>query len=147
MLCMPQTSVFASRFAVISWAALSFASAIVFWTCAWPATTVGQEEKAAGQLRHVVLFKFKAEVSKEQVQEVIDAFAALPKKIDTIKGFEWGTDVSVEGKAEGFTHCFVVTFADAKGRDAYLPHAAHKDFVKIAGPRIEKVLVFDYTVR
>ena len=97
-----------------------------------------------GQLRHVVLFKFKPEVTKEQVQEVVDAFAELPKKIKQIKGYEAGTDVSVEGKSEGFTHGFVVTFSDEKGREIYLPHAAHKEFVGLVGPRIEKVLVFDY---
>ncbi len=106
--------------------------------------TATGEEKAAAPLRHVVLFKFKETVSKEQVAEVVAAFGALPGKIDTIRGFEWGTDVSTEMKADGFTHCFVVTFADAKGRDAYLPHAAHAEFVKLVGPRIEKVLVLDY---
>ena len=30
------------------------------------------------------------------------AFAALPSKIDTIKGFEWGTNVSPENLAQGF---------------------------------------------
>lgn len=98
-------------------------------------------------LRHVVLFKFKADVTPEQVKEVEEAFRNLPKKIDTIKGFEWGTDVSVEGKSEGFTHCFVVTFADAKGRETYLPHEAHKEFVGLVGPRIEKVLVVDFWVK
>lgn len=98
----------------------------------------------AGKLRHVVLFKFKADATQAQVQEVVDAFAALPGKIPEIKGFEWGTDVSVEGKAEGFTHGFVVTFADAKGREVYLPHPAHQAFVKIVGPVLDKVLVFDY---
>ena len=73
-----------------------------------------------------------------------DAFAALPKKIDAIKDFEWGTDVSVENKSAGFTHCFIVTFADEKGREVYLPHPAHKDFVKIVGPVLEDVLVVDY---
>jgi Stress responsive A/B Barrel Domain len=102
------------------------------------------EDKPAARLRHIVLFKFKPDVTKAQVQEVVDAFAALPKKIDTIAGFEWGTDVSVEMKSEGFTHCFVVSFQDAKARDAYLPHAAHQEFVKLVGPRIEKVLVFDF---
>lgn len=96
------------------------------------------------RLRHVVLFQFKSTSSPEQVQEVIDAFAALPKKIDAIADFEWGTDVSVENKADGFTHGFVVTFKSKEGRDSYLPHAEHKKFVELAGPRIEKVLVFDY---
>lgn len=99
---------------------------------------------AKKMLRHVVLFKFKADTTPEQLKQITDTFAALPGKIDTIKGFEWGTDVSVENKAEGFTHCFLVTFEDEKGREVYLPHVEHKAFVAIAGPRIEKVLVFDY---
>lgn len=95
-------------------------------------------------LRHVVLFKFKADVSEEQIKEVVDAFSALPDKIDTIVDYEHGTDVSVENKAAGFTHGFVVSFDDEKGRDVYLPHAAHQEFVKLVGPRLEDVLVFDY---
>jgi stress responsive alpha/beta barrel protein len=110
-----------------------------------PSSPAADEDKPAALLRHVVLFKFKPEVTKPQVQEVVDAFAALPKKIDTIVAFEWGTDVSVEMKSEGFTHCFVVSFKDAKARDEYLPHAAHGEFVKLVGPRIEKVLVFDFS--
>ncbi len=101
-------------------------------------------EKNEKMLRHVVLFKFKAEVTPAQVQEVADAFAALPKKIDVIKDFEWGTENSPEGLAAGFTHGFLVTFADEKGREIYLPHPAHEEFKKLVGPRIEKVLVFDY---
>jgi hypothetical protein len=102
-------------------------------------------EKAGEKLlRHVVLFKFKKEVTAAQVQEVVDAFRALPSKIDAIHSFEHGTDVSVENKAAGFTHGFLVTFRDEKGRDVYLPHPAHQDFVKLVGPRLENVLVFDY---
>jgi hypothetical protein len=95
-------------------------------------------------LRHVVLFKFKDSSTPQDIKQIVAAFRALPGKIDTIKDFEWGTDVSVENKAQGFTHCFFVTFDDAQGRDAYLPHPAHKDFVNLAVPHIDKVLVFDY---
>ncbi len=103
------------------------------------------EEKKPGKvLRHVVLFKFKDDATKEQIQEVVDAFAALPKKIKAIEDFEWGTDVSVENKAKGFTHGFIVTFADTDGRDTYLPHPAHKEFGKLVGPRVADVLVFDF---
>lgn len=102
------------------------------------------EEKPAKTLRHIVLYKFKDELKPQQVQEVIDAFAALPKKIDTVVGFEHGTNVSPEGKSEGLTHCFVVSFRDEKGRDAYLVHPAHLEYVKLAKERREKVVVFDY---
>jgi len=83
------------------------------------------ESKAAKVLRHVVLFKFKEDLGEAKVNEVVKAFAALEGKIDQISDFEWGTDVSVENKADGFTHGFVVTFASEKGRDEYLPHPAH----------------------
>jgi len=95
-------------------------------------------------LRHVVLFKFKSELTPAEVQEVVTAFASLKGKIDLIEDFEWGTDISVENLAQGFTHCFVGTFRDTASRDAYLPHPAHAEFVKLAGPRIDKVLVVDY---
>jgi hypothetical protein len=95
-------------------------------------------------LRHVVLFKFKKSATEEQVQKVVDAFAGLPEKIDAICEFEMGTDVSVENKAKGFTHCFLVTFRDEKGREAYLPHPAHQALVKLVVPIIEDVLVIDY---
>ncbi len=97
------------------------------------------------QLRHVVLFRFKDSTTDDQVAEIVNAFAALPSKIDSIIDFEHGTDISTENRAQGFTHCFVVTFADAAGRDAYLPHAAHQDFTTLIDGKVDKVLVFDYT--
>lgn len=100
--------------------------------------------KSTKKLRHFVLFKFKDDAKPEAVQAVVDAFGALPSKIDVITEFEMGTDVSVEMKADGFTHGFLVTFADEKGREIYLPHPAHQEFVKLVGPVIDKVLVFDY---
>ncbi|HEY2410620.1 MAG TPA: Dabb family protein [Pirellulaceae bacterium] len=105
---------------------------------------VAQEQAPGGALRHVVLFKFKPEATKEQIDEIVAGFQQLPKKIEGITAFEWGTNNSPEGLNEGFTHCFVVSFNDAKSRDAYLPHQAHQDFVAILLPRLEKVLVVDY---
>ncbi|MFP6770719.1 MAG: Dabb family protein [Planctomycetaceae bacterium] len=105
---------------------------------------LGVSGTGSRRLRHVVMFKFKPGVNGKQVQEVVRAFAALPQKIEAIVGFEHGIDVSVENKHKGLTHGFVVTFRDEKGRDAYLPHPAHQEFVKLVGPRVDDVLVFDY---
>lgn len=109
--------------------------------------TVMAQKEDAPLLRHVVMFKFKDSVSDEEIREVERAFAALPGKIDAIADFEWGTDISVEGKAKGFTHCFFVSFRDKEGRAEYLPHPAHQEFVKLVGPRIDDVLVVDYFAR
>ncbi len=105
-----------------------------------------QGENAEDQkvLRHIVLYKFKDGLPAADLQEVIDTFAALPLKIDAIVGFEHGTNVSPEGKSEGLTHVFVVSFRDEAGRDAYLKHPAHLAYVDVVKNRREKVVVFDY---
>ncbi len=108
------------------------------------AVPVSAKDEPGNVLRHVVMYKFKEGISPQQLQEVVDAFAGLPKKVDTIVGFEKGTNVSVENKSEGFTHIFVVTFKDEAGRDAYLKHPAHDDYVKVVKDRREKAIVFDY---
>jgi hypothetical protein len=102
------------------------------------------DEKSEKVLRHIVLYKFRDDISKAQVQEVIDAFSGLPRKIDAIIDFEHGENVSPEGKSEGLTYAFVVTFRDEKGRDAYLKHPAHDAYVQVVKDKREKVVVFDY---
>lgn len=102
------------------------------------------KKAAASVLRHVVLFKFKDTSTPEQIKEVENAFSALKGKINTIIDYEWGTNVSPENLAQGFTHCFLVSFKDAAGRDFYLPHSAHKEFGKILGPHLDKALVVDF---
>ena len=98
-------------------------------------------------LRHVVLFQFKDGTPEDKVREIEDAFRVLPTKIDIIKDFEWGTDVSVEGKAGGFTHCFFVTFVSEADRDGYLPHPDHTAFGVLLRPHLKNVLVVDYWQR
>lgn len=96
------------------------------------------------QLQHVVLFKFKTEATPAKVQEIIDAFNALPSKITEIKGYQWGTNNSPEKHDKGLTHAFILTFDSAKDRDTYLVHPAHKDFGKIVGPWLADVTVVDF---
>ncbi|MGB7346029.1 MAG: Dabb family protein [Pirellulaceae bacterium] len=95
-------------------------------------------------LRHAVFFKFKAESSEADVKGVADAFAALPTKVPEIIDFQWGKNNSPEGLDDGFTHCFLLTFADEKGREVYLPHAAHKAFGDVLRPHMDDVFVIDY---
>jgi hypothetical protein len=109
-------------------------------------TVASNAQSAPGEklLRHVVLFKFKEGTTPQQIKQVEDAFRALPSKINLIKGFEWGTNVSPENLAQGYTHCFFLTFSSAADRDAYLVDPAHKDFGKLLGPYLDKVTVIDF---
>ncbi|MCL2330164.1 MAG: Dabb family protein [Phycisphaerae bacterium] len=95
-------------------------------------------------LKHIVLFKFQPTATPEQIKSVVDGFCALPTKIQGVKCFEWGTDVSPEKKSQGFTHAFVLTFASEADRDAYLPAPAHQEFVAMIKPYVQEALVVDY---
>jgi quinol monooxygenase YgiN len=95
-------------------------------------------------LRHLVLLRFKADAGVDAVAAIERAFVALQGQIDGVRDIEWGTDVSPEGLAKGYTHAFMLSFDDAAARDAYLPHSAHQGFVAQLKPLLDDVLVIDY---
>jgi heme-degrading monooxygenase HmoA len=111
---------------------------------AWIVMSLSTAAAADKVLRHIVMYQFKAGITPAQIQEVVDTFGGLPQKINTIIGYEAGTNVSREGKSEGYTHAFVVTFKSEADLAAYLVHPAHEAYVKIVRDRREKVIVFDY---
>ena len=107
-------------------------------------TNTSKMEKSEKLLRHVVLFSFKEESWKADIEKVQEAFSALPSKIPQIQGYEWGLNNSPEGLNKGLTHCFFLTFKSEADRAIYLPHPDHKAFGDILGPHLKDVLVVDY---
>jgi stress responsive alpha/beta barrel protein len=101
----------------------------------------GRENKV---LRHAVFFKFKEGTSEADVQKVVDAFRALPAKIEEIAALESGPILAKSGRNDGFTHAFLLTFKDDAGRAAYLPHPEHKAFGDVLRSHLAKVFVIDY---
>jgi hypothetical protein len=95
--------------------------------------------------RHVVLFKFYERVGNETVEAIEAAFRAFCAELPFVRDFEWGRNSSPEGLNEGYSHCFIVTFANEKDRDAYLPHPAHQAFCRnYLDENLEKVCVVDF---
>ncbi|MFN3189331.1 MAG: Dabb family protein [Aureliella sp.] len=122
-----------------------FAGALIVASSTSPqAADNGAKGKPEKLLRHVVMFKFKDASSESDVAKIVDAFKALPSKIPEIRAFEYGLNNSPEGKNDGLTHCFLLTFHSEKDREIYLPHPEHKAFGKVVGPHVEKVTVVDY---
>jgi hypothetical protein len=103
--------------------------------------------QSAGQVRHVVVFKYRAGTTDAQMRQVTAALAALKDRIPGIVSFEHGVNHSPENLNKGFTHTYLITFTDAKARDAYLPHPDHQAFGKLLGSLgvLEDVFVVDYT--
>jgi Stress responsive A/B Barrel Domain len=121
---------------------------LLWAACTQPNASAPQAASTA-KLRHVVMFKFKDSTTADQVRAIEQAFAGLKNQMpELIKDFEYGTNNSPEGLNQGLTHCFVVTFASEKDRDAYIPHPAHKAFVDTyAKVFVDKVTVLDFWVK
>jgi hypothetical protein len=98
-------------------------------------------------VRHVVVFKYRSGATAAQIQQVTDEFRALRNRIPGITAFEHGVNHSPEGKNLGFTHVYMLTFVDAKARDAYLPHPEHRKFGELLSKLavLEDAFVVDYT--
>lgn len=107
-------------------------------------STVSLQAEEGQVLRHAVFFKFKETSSKADVQRIVDTFAALPNKIDSIIDFEWGERSNADKISGGFTHCFLLTFNDEAGREKYLPHPDHKAFGAQLKPHLADVFVIDF---
>ncbi len=95
-------------------------------------------------LRHHVYFKFEDDVTPAQKDEINQAFSELKNQIPEIVEFECGINNSPEGLSNDFTHGYTVSFRTEQHRDAYLPHPAHQEFVKLVDGRLAGVFVVDY---
>ena len=94
-------------------------------------------------VQHMVLVKFKPDVSSEKIAELFDQLAELPHLISGIKHFAWGPNASPEGFDHGYTHGFLMTFESRAARDAYLPHPEHERVKAAIIPWLDAVVVFD----
>src|SRR5262245_7452676 len=77
-------------------------------------------------VKHVVLLRIRRDVPPSTIEGLFAEIAGLRSKIVGIHDFSWGPYSSPEGLNRGFTHGFVMTFADEASRDAYLPHPEHE---------------------
>lgn len=112
------------------------------------------------RIEHLVLFKFRPNITQAEKQEIINRFMALKNSLKNGKRYhniEFGFQNSKEGLSQGLEIGFRVTFSSEEDRDYYvgkpflsLPgtydqdHDAFKSFV---GPYLDPnqgVLVFDY---
>ena len=96
------------------------------------------------RLVHLVLIKFKKEITSQQFQKITDGAYGL-QVIPVVKQLNFKQNISPEGLGKGFTHSLTMKFQSANDRDSiYLPHPIHQKFVDYFLPLTESVLVYDF---
>ena len=58
----------------------------------------------------------------------------MSESVPGIDDYVSGANCSAEGRTQGLTHGFIMTFADAAARDAYIVHPEHERFKARALP-------------
>lgn len=97
-----------------------------------------------GEVKRILLVKFKDGLSEEQIDDYIKQIANLVNLVPSLKAFRWGKDVSVENLHQGFTHIFDYTFESTQGIAEYAAHPDHVEVGKIIVPQLEKFLLVDF---
>lgn len=95
-------------------------------------------------LIHIVLWKYKSEVSEEARAEHVLKLKQLPDQIPNIESFQVGRDIIHLDRS--FDTGLTSSFLDRDALDLYTNHAAHQDAAALGKHLAEKVASVDFFV-
>lgn len=95
------------------------------------------------KIQHIVLVKFPAHKA-HRMADLASALEGLRKKMPGFLAIQGGAYSSPEGLNQGYTHGFIMTFADAAARDHYLTDPDHEKLKQAFLPDLEGVVAFDF---
>ncbi len=93
-------------------------------------------------ITHVVMMKFKPEVTDADVDELEKMLDDLPNKIIEIQSYDFGRDV-VHGE-RSFDFALVSVFANLETLRQYQTHQAHLKVVQRLRQMCEQIIAVDY---
>lgn len=101
-------------------------------------------------IRHIVLTKFKPEVSEETIKGIYDGLAAVVDQLSGAGNFTGGCSESPEQIERGYMHGFVIDFDSWDALQTYTDNEEHKalggQLVANAVGGIDGILVLDLDV-
>lgn len=92
-------------------------------------------------ITHVVLLKPKSEVADDEITAALDHVHALQNAIPGIVSMQVGKNLSSYN--QGYTHGFVMQFANAEDLKAYAPHPVHQIVSKELQGISQSIIDFD----
>lgn len=96
-------------------------------------------------VKHILLVKFTAQTSSQDLTSLEHAFYQLQSDIAGIESVEFGENNSPEGLSKDYSHAILITFSDVAARDAYLTNSFHETLKVFFVPMIDDIIVFDYS--
>ena len=101
-------------------------------------------------IRHIVLTKFKPDVSEETIKGIYNGLAAVTETLEGATNFTGGRSQSPEQIERGYMHGFVIDFDSWEALQTYTDNEDHKalggQLVANAVGGIDGILVLDIDV-
>lgn len=101
-------------------------------------------------IRHIVLIRFQPTVSEHQIDDLFAELHRIDGKVPGLLVITSGKSESLEQMERGYTHGFVVDFADWTALQAYQDHPEHQVLgAKLTAAAVggkEGILCFDLPV-
>jgi quinol monooxygenase YgiN len=94
-------------------------------------------------IKHVVLIKFKPEVTEDQVDDVERSLDALPGAIPEILSYDFGRDVVHSERS--FDFGLVSSFSDLEALERYEEHPDHQAVLGKLKSLCDQIIVVDFT--
>jgi stress responsive alpha/beta barrel protein len=94
-------------------------------------------------ISHVVLVSWKGGQQAQAEGSVRPAIRDFVQTIPDVVSVVEGHSSSPEGLENGYDYGFIITFATAQARDAYLTHPNHLPVADAIGRAAARVVVFD----
>jgi hypothetical protein len=93
-------------------------------------------------LNHVVMMKFKPDVTDEQISSLEKMLDDLPNRIVEIHTYEFGRDVI--GDERSYDFALISLFANPEALQRYKTHAAHLEVVEILKKLCDQIITVDF---
>ena len=94
------------------------------------------------KIRHIVMFRFKAETTEDEREAFLAMLRELPLRIPEIIDFEAGRDCMRLPRS--FDLALVASYADLAALDRYTKHEAHLPVIERSREICEQVASVDY---
>ncbi|WP_373233025.1 Dabb family protein [Cohnella sp.] len=110
-----------------------------------PKPKINRNLGGSKMFEHIVLLKFKPDVSIEVKESAIKRAHDFKGNIPGIVELSAGINVTEEIEhMQGFTLAIRVTFEDQKACRDYIQHPLHQSLLQFIGPFVDGIVVMDY---
>jgi hypothetical protein len=93
-------------------------------------------------ITHVVMMKFKSDVTEKSIDKLEALLDGLPDKINEIQSYDFGRDVVHSGRSYDFA--LVSVFANLDMLQYYQQHSDHQEVIKKLNTMCENIIAVDY---